>query len=132
MKKIEAIIRPSALDAVCAALTRRGVEGLTVAHVAGVGREPGHTDRYRGAFYHVDLLPRVRVELVVTDVQARPIAVTIIEAARTGRVGDGLVFITPVDDAIRIRTAERGVTAISTDGMAEPDRASALSSSARP
>lgn len=131
MKKIEAIIRPSALQAVCTALARRGVEGLTVSEVAGVGHEPGHIDRYRGAFYRVDLHPRMRVEVVATDVQARPIAVTIIEAARTGRVGDGLVIITAVDEAIRIRTAERGIAAITTDGIAETDRTAALSSAAR-
>src|SRR5262249_43383229 len=120
MKKIEAIIRPSALEAVCTALSRRGIDGLSVSQVAGAGREAGQTAHYRGASYRVDLLPRLRVEVVTTDVQARPVAVTILEAARTGHVGDGLIIITSVEEAVRIRTAERGASAISDDESPDP------------
>jgi nitrogen regulatory protein P-II 1 len=122
MKKVDAIIRPSMLEAVQKALERRGIGGLTVTEVAGAGHEPGHATTYRGAVYAVDTHARVRVEVVVADAEAVPIGDTIARAARTGRVGDGLVTITPIAEAVRIRTGERGVAAVaSTAGGIEEE-----------
>ena len=112
MKKVDAVIRPSCLEAVQAALEERGVGGLTVTEVAGAGHEPGHAAAYRGAVYAIATHAKVRVEIVVPDADAVPIADTIARAARTGRVGDGLVTIVPVAEAVRIRTGEHGVAAV--------------------
>jgi len=112
MKKIEAIIKPFKLDDVKEALTKEGVQGMTISEVKGFGRQKGHTELYRGAEYVVDFMPKVKIEILVTDEQASTVADTILAAARTGRIGDGKIFITSVDEAIRIRTGERGRDAI--------------------
>jgi len=112
MKKIEAIIKPFKLDEVKEALSKEGIQGMTVSEVKGFGRQKGHTELYRGAEYIVDFLPKVKIEILVTDEQASAVADTIIAAARTGRIGDGKIFITPVEEAVRIRTGERGSDAI--------------------
>ena len=114
MKKIEAIIKPFKLDEAKEALGRIGIEGLTVSEVRGFGRQKGHTELYRGAEYVVDFLPKVRLEIVVTDQQAEKVALTLQEACQTGRIGDGKIFILPVEDALRIRTGERGDLAVTT------------------
>jgi nitrogen regulatory protein P-II 1 len=112
MKKIEAIIKPFKLDDVKEALGQIGVQGLTVSEVKGFGRQKGHTELYRGAEYVVDFLPKVKLEVVVPEEQAEKVALTITEAAQTGRIGDGKVFVIPVEDALRIRTGERGDAAL--------------------
>ena len=112
MKKIEAIIKPFKLDEVKEALSKEGIQGMTISEVKGFGRQKGHTELYRGAEYVVDFLPKVKIEILVTDEQASAVADTILTAARTGRIGDGKIFIIPVDEAIRIRTGERGNDAI--------------------
>ncbi len=112
MKKIEAIIKPFKLDEVKEALSKEGIQGMTISEVKGFGRQKGHTELYRGAEYVVDFLPKVKIEILVTDEQAFAVADTIVAAARTGRIGDGKIFIMSVDDAIRIRTGERGTDAI--------------------
>lgn len=112
MKKIEAIIKPFKLDEVKEALSKTGIQGLTVTEVKGFGRQKGHTELYRGAEYVVDFLPKVKIEVLVDDDQAGEAADTIVAAARTGRIGDGKIFILPMDDVLRIRTGERGVDAI--------------------
>ncbi len=112
MKKIEAIIKPFKLDEVKEALSKEGIQGMTISEVKGFGRQRGHTELYRGAEYVVDFLPKVKIEILVTDEQAFAVADTIVAAARTGRIGDGKIFIMSVDDAIRIRTGERGNDAI--------------------
>lgn len=112
MKKIEAIIKPFKLEDVKEALSEIGVEGMTVSEVKGFGRQKGHTEIYRGSEYTVDFLPKVKLELVVSDDRAQRAVETIIAAARTGKIGDGKVFILPVEDAIRIRTDERGDHAV--------------------
>jgi len=112
MKKIEAIIKPFKLDEVKEALSKQGVQGMTISEVKGFGRQKGHTELYRGAEYVVDFLPKVKVEILVEDEKAATIAETIITAARTGHIGDGKIFITPVDEVVRIRTGERGADAI--------------------
>jgi nitrogen regulatory protein P-II 1 len=112
MKKIEAIIKPFKLDEVKEALSKEGVQGMTISEVKGFGRQKGHTELYRGAEYVVDFLPKVKIEILVEDDKAMAVAHTIITAARTGRIGDGKIFILPVDDAVRIRTGERGAEAI--------------------
>jgi len=114
MKKVEAIIAPSKLDAVRDSLVAQGVGGLSVSEVVGHGHEPHHVSRYRGTPYVVDLHPKVKLEIVVRDEDAIPIAYAIVDAARTGRVGDGKVMIVPVDDAVRVRTGEHGLRAIHT------------------
>jgi nitrogen regulatory protein P-II 1 len=112
MKKIEAIIKPFKLDEVKEALTKEGIQGMTISEVKGFGRQKGHTELYRGAEYIVDFLPKIKIEVLVTDEQAAAVADTILTAARTGRIGDGKIFISSVDEAIRIRTGERGTDAI--------------------
>src|ERR1700704_3512615 len=112
MKKIEAIIQPFKLDEVKDALIKIGVEGITVSEVRGHGRQKGHTEVYRGAEYKVDLLPKVRIEVVVPDVRASQLVETLTTAARTGKIGDGKIFISTIDDAVRIRSGEHGDSAL--------------------
>ena len=112
MKKIEAIIKPFKLDDVKDALSDANVSGLTVSEVKGFGRQKGHTELYRGAEYVVDFLPKVKVEVVVEDDQADRVVEAIENAARTGRIGDGKIFVTNVEQAIRIRTGDRDVDAL--------------------
>lgn len=112
MKKIEAIIKPFKLDEVKEALHEIGVAGITVLEAKGFGRQKGHTELYRGAEYVVDFLPKVKLELVVDDSIAARAIEAIQQAAQTGRIGDGKIFVSTVDDAIRIRTGERGSEAI--------------------
>ena len=112
MKKIEAIIKPFKLDEVKDALSRAGIEGLTVSEVKGFGRQKGHTELYRGAEYVVDFLPKVKLEVVVDDSKAVEVVETICNTARTGHIGDGKIFVLPLDEAVRIRTGERGRDAI--------------------
>jgi len=113
MIKIEAILQPSKLDAVKDALLEAGIEGMTILEARGHGRQKGHTEFYRGREYTVDLLPKVKIELVVTDEMKEKTIQAIIGAARTGRIGDGKIFVSPVAEAIRIRNDERGETALS-------------------
>ena len=108
MKKIEAIIKPFKLDEVKEALAKQSINGMTVTEVKGFGRQKGHTELYRGAEYVVDFLPKIKIEILVSDEQAALAAETIIATAKTGRIGDGKLFVLPVDDAVRIRTGERG------------------------
>jgi len=112
MKKIEAIIKPFKLDQVKEALAKQGVEGMTVTEVKGFGRQKGHTELYRGAEYVVEFLPKVKIEILVPDERSAAIAKTIEDAARSGQIGDGKIFILPVEEALRIRTGERGPSAI--------------------
>ncbi|MGY9062819.1 MAG: P-II family nitrogen regulator [Rhodospirillales bacterium] len=112
MKKIEAIIKPFKLDEVKEALQDVGLQGITVLEAKGFGRQKGHTELYRGAEYVVDFLPKVKIELVVDDDMAERAVDAILQAAHTGRIGDGKIFITPVEEAIRVRTGERGSEAI--------------------
>jgi len=112
MKKIEAIIKPFKLDEVREALSALGVSGLTVTEVKGFGRQKGHTELYRGAEYVVDFLPKVKMELVVADSLVDTAIEAIVKAARTGKIGDGKIFVSNVDQVIRIRTGETGETAV--------------------
>ena len=112
MKKIEAIIKPFKLDDVKERLTSIGVRGLTVSEVKGFGRQKGHTELYRGAEYVVDFLPKVKLEVLVADEQVGDVVEAIQGAAATGRIGDGKIFVQPIDEVIRIRTGERGTDAI--------------------
>jgi nitrogen regulatory protein P-II 1 len=112
MKKIEAIIKPFKLDEVKDALNAIGVQGITVTEVKGFGRQKGHTELYRGAEYVVDFLPKVKLEIIAADNLVAKIIETIEAAAKTGRIGDGKIFIIPVEDVVRIRTGERGEAAI--------------------
>ena len=112
MKKIEAIIKPFKLDEVKEALAKAGVEGMTVTEVKGFGRQKGHTELYRGAEYVVEFLPKVKIEILVSDDRAAAIAKAIEDAARSGQIGDGKIFILPVEEALRIRTGERGSSAL--------------------
>ncbi|MCU1312673.1 MAG: Nitrogen regulatory protein [Acidobacteriaceae bacterium] len=112
MQKIEAIIQPSRLDAVKEALIEIGVEGMTILEARGHGRQKGHTEFYRGREYTVDLLPKVKIELVVHDDAAEKIINAIADTARTGHIGDGKIFVSRIDEAIRIRNDERGDTAL--------------------
>ena len=112
MKKIEAIIKPFKLDEVKEALNEIGLKGITVIEAKGFGRQKGHTELYRGAEYVVDFLPKVKLEIVLEDAQVERAIEVIQQAAHTGRIGDGKIFISNVDDAIRIRTGERGRDAI--------------------
>ena len=112
MKKVEAIIKPFKLDEVKEALSSIGVQGLTVSEVKGFGRQKGHTELYRGAEYVVDFLPKVKLEIIVSDELSTQVAETIERAARTGRIGDGKIFILPIEEVVRIRTGERGSNAL--------------------
>lgn len=112
MIKIDAIIKPFRLDAVKEALQGMGVQGMTVTEVRGFGRQKGQTERYRGAEYKVEFVPKVKVELVVQEDLAARVVDTIVEAARTGKIGDGKAFVYPIQDVVRIRTGERGNAAI--------------------
>ena len=112
MKKIEAIIKPFKLDDVKEALTELGVIGMTVTEVRGFGRQKGHTELYRGSEYTIDFLPKVKIELVVPDQIVEKVVAAIVAAARTGSIGDGKVFFIPMGEAIRIRTGEKGESAI--------------------
>ncbi|TAK03375.1 P-II family nitrogen regulator [bacterium] len=112
MKQIEAIIKPFKLDEVKEALTKAGVQGMTVTEVKGFGRQKGHTELYRGAEYTVDFLPKVKIQVLVPDEKAQQVVETITTAARTGKIGDGKIFIVPVEEVIRIRTGEKGPDAI--------------------
>jgi nitrogen regulatory protein P-II 1 len=112
MRKVEAIIKPFKLDEVKEALHEIGIQGMTVTEVKGFGRQKGHTELYRGAEYVVDFLPKIKIEVAVPDEMAEKVAQTIVSAANTGRIGDGKIFILPMEDVIRIRTGERGPDAV--------------------
>lgn len=112
MKKVEAIIKPFKLDEVKEGLSSIGVQGLTVSEVKGFGRQKGHTELYRGAEYVVDFLPKVKLEIIVKDELVSQVVETILKAAKTGRIGDGKIFVLPIDEVVRIRTGERGSDAI--------------------
>jgi nitrogen regulatory protein PII len=112
MKKIEAIIKPFKLDEVRQALLEQGIQGMTMTEVKGFGRQKGQTEVYRGAEYVVSFLPKVKLEVAVGDQQAATVIDTIIQAAKTGTIGDGKIFVSPLSDVIRIRTGERGESAI--------------------
>jgi len=112
MKMVEAIVKPFKLDEVKEALTKAGIQGMTVEEVKGFGRQKGHTELYRGAEYSVDFLPKVKIQILVTDDKAATMVGVITNAARTGKIGDGKIFVTPVDEVIRIRTGEKGEDAI--------------------
>ncbi|HZR80322.1 MAG TPA: P-II family nitrogen regulator [Candidatus Binatia bacterium] len=112
MKKIEAIIKPFKLDEVKEALSRAGVEGMTISEVKGFGRQRGHSELYRGAEYVVDFVPKVKLEILVDEAKVAGVTDTIVKTAATGRIGDGKIFILDVDEAIRIRTGERGDHAV--------------------
>ena len=112
MKKIEAVIKPFKLDEVKEALQEIGIQGLSVIEAKGFGRQKGHTELYRGAEYVVDFLPKVKIELVVTDEMCEQAVEAIVNAARTGKIGDGKIFVTAVEQAIRIRTGEDGSDAL--------------------
>jgi nitrogen regulatory protein P-II 1 len=112
MKQVTAIIKPFKLDDVKSALEVMGVKGLTVSEVQGFGRQKGHTEVYRGAEYVVDLVPKVRVDILVDDAETGKVVDSIVEAARTGKIGDGKVWVTPVETIVRVRTGERDADAI--------------------
>jgi nitrogen regulatory protein P-II 1 len=112
MQKIEAIIQPSKLDAVKEALVEIGIEGITILEARGHGRQKGHTEFYRGREYSVDLLPKVKLEIVTTDEMVEKTIQAIMTAARTGKIGDGKIFVSKIDEAIRIRNDERGEIAL--------------------
>lgn len=112
MKKIEAIIKPFKLDEVKEALNGMGVQGMTVTEVKGFGRQKGHTELYRGAEYVVDFLPKVKIEVAVSEEMVSKVVDTITNAARTGKIGDGKIFVLPIEETIRIRTGERGKEAL--------------------
>jgi nitrogen regulatory protein P-II 1 len=112
MNKIEAIIKPFKLDEVKDALAREGIQGMTVSEVKGFGRQKGHTELYRGAEYVVDFLPKIKIEVCVSDEKTARVVEIIEQAARTGRIGDGKIFVLPIGDIIRIRTGEHGEDAV--------------------
>ena len=112
MKKIEAIVKPFKLDEVKHALTKIGIQGMTVSEGKGFGRQRGHTEVYRGAEYTIDFIPKSKIELIVPDELVPQVIETIERAAKTGKIGDGKIFLSPVDEVIRIRTGERGRDAI--------------------
>jgi nitrogen regulatory protein P-II 1 len=112
MKLVVGVIKPFKFDEVKEALTAVGIQGLTMSEVQGFGRQGGHTETYRGAEYSIDLVPKVRIEVLVDDHQAAEVAEAIITSARTGRIGDGKVWVIPVDEVARIRTGERGSDAL--------------------
>ncbi len=112
MKKVEAIIKPFKLDDVKEALNEIGIQGMTISEVKGYGRQKGHKEIYRGAEYVVDFVPKVKIEIVLGDERAAKVAETIQKAANTGKIGDGKIFVLPVQEAIRVRTGERGEDAL--------------------
>ncbi len=112
MKKIEAIIRPFKLDDVREALSEIGVRGMTLTEVKGYGRQKGHTELYRGSEYKIDFLPKMKIEIIAADSMVENIVSTIVKGARTGQVGDGKIFVSPVEDVIRVRTEESGEDAV--------------------
>jgi len=112
MKKVEAIIKPFKLDEVKDKLNQIGIKGITVSEVKGFGRQKGHTELYRGAEYVVDFLPKIKMEIVITDNQVEDVITTIMEAAQTGRIGDGKIFVIDLQETVRIRTGERGEDAV--------------------
>ena len=112
MKKIEAIIKPFKLEEVKDALGEIGIEGMTVTEVKGFGRQKGHTEIYRGSEYTVDFLPKIKIELVIADEKLDDAVNAIVKAARTGKIGDGKIFVTSIEEAVRIRTEEKGVAAV--------------------
>jgi len=112
MKKIDAIIKPFKLDQVKEALHEIGIQGITITEVKGVGRQKGHTELYRGAEYVVDFLPKVKLEIVVPDDRVEQVVETVMKSAHTGRIGDGKIFVLPVDEVIRIRTGDKGADAL--------------------
>jgi len=112
MTKLEAIIQPSKLDSVKEALRDLGVSGMTVSEVRGHGRQKGHTEVYRGAEYTVDLLPKIKIEMVLSDSRVEAVVQTILKTAKTGKIGDGKIFLSKVDEAIRIRNEEKGEAAL--------------------
>jgi nitrogen regulatory protein P-II 1 len=112
VKLITAVIKPHKLDEVKAALEAFGIQGLTVSEASGYGRQKGHTEVYRGAEYTVDLVPKVRVEVLVDDADAADVTDVVVKAAQTGRIGDGKVWTIPVEDVVRVRTGEHGVDAL--------------------
>jgi len=112
MKKIEAIIKPFKLEEVKEALTELGIEGMTITEVKGYGRQKGHTEIYRGNEYTVEFVPKIKIEVVLADSMVKNVTVAIVSAAKTGKIGDGKVFIYPIEEAIRIRTDETGEEAI--------------------
>jgi nitrogen regulatory protein P-II 1 len=112
MKKIEAIIKPFKLDDVKSALAELGIQGLTVTEVKGFGRQKGHTEIYRGSEYAVDFLPKIKIEVVLADTQVASVVEAIIKAAKTGKIGDGKIFVSSIESVIRIRTGETGEQAV--------------------
>ena len=112
MKKIEAVIRPFKLDDVREALSEIGVQGMTLTEVKGYGRQKGHTEMYRGSEYKIDFLPKIKIEIIAKDSMADSIVSAIIKAAKTGEVGDGKIFVSTIDDVVRVRTEESGEDAI--------------------
>jgi len=112
MKMVEAIVKPFKLDEVKEALTKAGIQGMTVEEVKGFGRQKGHTELYRGAEYSVDFLPKVKIQILVPDDKTAKVLEVITDSARTGKIGDGKIFVTPVEEVIRIRTGEKGEDAI--------------------
>ncbi len=112
LKKIEAIIKPFKLEEVKEALTEVGIEGMTVTEVKGYGRQKGHTEIYRGSEYTVDFLPKVKLEIILGDALVEKAVAAILKAAKTGKIGDGKIFVLPVDEAIRIRTEDKGEKAV--------------------
>ena len=112
MKMVEAIVKPFKLDEIKDALTKVGIQGMTVGEVRGFGRQKGHTELYRGAEYSVDFLPKVKIQILVPDEKAAQVVEAIVQGARTGKIGDGKIFVAPVEEVIRIRTGEKGPDAI--------------------
>jgi len=112
MRKVEAIIKPFKLDEVKEALNEVGIQGITVSEVKGFGRQKGHTELYRGAEYVVDFIPKIKMEIIVSDELAAKVVEVIAAAAKTGRIGDGKIFVTPVEEVVRIRTGEHGDDAL--------------------
>jgi len=112
MKKVEAIIKPFKLDDVKEALNEIGVQGMTISEVKGYGRQKGHKEIYRGAEYVVDFIPKIKIEIVLDDKRTAQVVETIQKAANTGKIGDGKIFVLPVDDAVRVRTGEKGEDAL--------------------
>jgi nitrogen regulatory protein P-II 1 len=112
MKKIEAIIKPFKLEEVKDALAEVGIEGMTVSEVKGFGRQKGHTEIYRGSEYTVDFLPKIKLEVVISDERLDAAVAAIVKAAKTGKIGDGKVFVSNIEEAVRIRTEEKGVSAV--------------------